>query len=74
MLSIHSQKGLTCRTCQTSRTCQNEEMKSEPPPPCPFEPLHPSELHRDEAYYMSYAYNESLKAWRANEIPIGAVV
>jgi tRNA(adenine34) deaminase len=23
---------------------------------------------------MSYAFNESLKAWRANEVPIGAVI
>lgn len=49
-------------------------MKSEPPPPCPFEPLHPSELKRDASYYMSHAFNESLKAWKANEVPIGAVI
>jgi tRNA(adenine34) deaminase len=49
-------------------------MKSTSPPPCPFEPLRPSELCRDAAYYMSHAFNESLKAWRANEVPIGAVI
>ena len=49
-------------------------MKTDPPPPCPFEPLHPSELHRDKVYYMSHAYNEALKSWRANEVPIGAVI
>jgi len=49
-------------------------MKSSTPPDCPFERLHPSELHRDGAYYMSHAYNESLKAWKANEVPIGAVI
>ena len=49
-------------------------MKQTEPPPCPFGPLHPSELNRDAAYYMSYAYNESLKAWRANEVPVGAVI
>lgn len=49
-------------------------MKTTPPPPCPFERLHPSELNRDAAYYMSHAYNESLKAWAANEVPIGAVI
>lgn len=49
-------------------------MKSKPPPPCPFERLHPSELIRNAVYYMSYAYNESLKAWNANEVPIGAVI
>lgn len=45
-----------------------------PPPPCPFERLHPSELNRDSVYYMSLAYNESLRAWHANEVPIGAVI
>ena len=49
-------------------------MKQEAPPPCPFGPLHPSELVRDAAYYMSHAYNEALKAWRSNEVPIGAVI
>jgi tRNA(adenine34) deaminase len=49
-------------------------MKTDPPPPCPFEALHPSELNRDAAYYMSHAYNEALKAWRSNEVPIGAVI
>lgn len=49
-------------------------MKSEPPPPCPFEPLRPSELLRDDAYFLAQAYNESLKAWHANEVPIGAVI
>jgi tRNA(adenine34) deaminase len=29
---------------------------------------------RDDSYYMALAYNESLKAWRENEVPIGAVV
>ena len=49
-------------------------MKSTPPPACPFERLHPSELNRNANYYMSHAYNESLKAWKANEVPIGAVI
>jgi tRNA(adenine34) deaminase len=49
-------------------------MKSTPAPPCPFEKLHPSELRRDAEYYMSHAYNESLKAWQANEVPVGAVI
>jgi tRNA(adenine34) deaminase len=50
------------------------KMKESTPPPCPFERLHPSELNRDAGYYMSHAYNESLKAWKANEVPIGAVI
>jgi tRNA(adenine34) deaminase len=49
-------------------------MKTSAPPPCPFEPIRPSELNRDAAYYMAHAYNEALKAWRANEVPIGAVI
>lgn len=49
-------------------------MKSGEPPPCPFEPIRPSELRRDAEYYMSYAYNEALKAWACNEVPIGAII
>lgn len=49
-------------------------MKTTEPPPCPFDPLRPSELCRDGAYYLSHAFNESLKAWRANEVPVGAVI
>lgn len=49
-------------------------MKTGEPPPCPFEPIRPSELNRDERYYMSHAFNESLKAWKANEVPVGAVI
>jgi tRNA(adenine34) deaminase len=50
------------------------KMKSTPPPPCPFEKLRPSELVRDAAYFMAQAYNEALRAWEANEVPIGAVI
>lgn len=49
-------------------------MKTTAPPPCPFDPLRPSELNRDAAYYMSHAFNESLRAWRQNEVPVGAVI
>jgi tRNA(adenine34) deaminase len=49
-------------------------MKSTEPPPCPFDPIRPSELNRDAAYYMSFAFNESLRAWKENEVPIGAVI
>lgn len=41
---------------------------------CPFPRLHPSELIRDDAYYMALAYNEALKAWEEDEVPIGAVM
>lgn len=39
-----------------------------------FEKKLPSALKRDDAYYMSLAYNEALKAWEAEEVPIGAVI
>ena len=41
---------------------------------CPFEKLHPSEMKRDAEYFMSHAYNESIEAWKKDEVPIGAVV
>lgn len=41
----------------------------EPPPP-----LRPSELVRDDLYYMKLAYNQALAAWREDEVPIGAVI
>lgn len=49
-------------------------MKNSPPPECPFFPRFPSELNRDAVYFMSHAYNEAIKAWTANEVPIGAVI
>lgn len=49
-------------------------MKSNNPPPCPFDKRFPSELVRDDAYFMTHAYNESLNAWNANEVPVGAVI
>lgn len=42
--------------------------------PCPFEKLHPSGLVRDDAYFMSFAYNRAIDAWRMDEVPIGAVI
>lgn len=44
------------------------------PVDCRFEKLYPSELNRDAAYYMSHAYNESIEAWKKDEVPIGAVI
>jgi tRNA(adenine34) deaminase len=43
-------------------------------PPCPFEPLYPSYLNRDDEFFMKLAYNQALKAWNAGEVPIGAVI
>ncbi len=41
---------------------------------CPFPPIFPSELNRDDDYFMSLAYNEALKAWAEDEVPIGAII
>jgi tRNA(adenine34) deaminase len=42
--------------------------------PCPFEKLFPSQLGRDDVFFMSLAYNQAVDAWRQDEVPIGAVV
>jgi tRNA(adenine34) deaminase len=42
--------------------------------PCPFEKLHPSQLTRDDEFFMKLAYNQAIEAWRADETPIGAVI
>ncbi|MGH7995881.1 MAG: nucleoside deaminase [Opitutaceae bacterium] len=43
-------------------------------PPCPFEKRFPSQLSRDDRFYMSLAYNQAIEAWEADEVPIGAVI
>src|SRR5258708_34461514 len=42
--------------------------------PCPFEKVHPSQLQRDDDFYMWLAYNQAIDAWRQDEGPIGAVI
>jgi len=49
-------------------------MKNSEAPPCPFEKRFPSELVRDDTYFLQHAYNEALKGWAENEVPIGAVI
>ena len=44
------------------------------PPPSPFEKRFPSQLVRDDAFFMSLAYNQAIEAWREDEVPIGAVI
>lgn len=41
---------------------------------CPFEKQFPSELVRDDVYFMKLAYNEAIEAWKDDEVPIGAVI
>ena len=43
-------------------------------PECPFAPLAPSYLNRDDEFFMKLAYNQALKAWKSGEIPVGAVI
>jgi tRNA(adenine34) deaminase len=43
-------------------------------PPCPFEKIFPSQLVRDDEFYMRLAYNQAIDAWRQDEVPIGAVI
>lgn len=42
--------------------------------PCPFEKRFPSQLARDDTFFMSLAYNQAIDAWRKDEVPIGAVI
>ncbi|PWU04669.1 MAG: tRNA-specific adenosine deaminase [Verrucomicrobia bacterium] len=41
---------------------------------CPFQKIYPSELHKDDTYFMKMAYNEAIEAWKSDEVPIGAVI
>ena len=43
-------------------------------PECPFQKRYPSQLVRDDEFYMTLAYNEAIEAWKADEVPIGAIV
>ncbi len=49
-------------------------MASPTPPNCPFEKRFPSQLARDDVFFMSLAYNQAIDAWRADEVPIGAII
>lgn len=43
-------------------------------PECPFPKKFPSQLIRDDEFFMSLAYNEAIDAWRLDEVPIGCVI
>jgi tRNA(adenine34) deaminase len=49
-------------------------MADHPPASCPFEKRFPSQLERDDVFFMSLAYNQAIDAWRKDEVPIGAVI
>lgn len=42
--------------------------------PCPCEKIFPSQLRRDDEFFMSLAYNQAIDAWKQDEVPIGAVI
>ena len=42
--------------------------------PCPFEKLHPSQLLRDDEFFMKLAFNQAIDAWNSDEVPVGAVI
>ena len=50
------------------------ESPSVTPSACPFEKRFPSQLVRDDSFYMSLAYNQAIDAWRKDEVPIGCVI
>lgn len=41
---------------------------------CPFDKVFPSQLVRNDEFYMWQAYNQAIDAWREDEVPIGAVI
>lgn len=43
-------------------------------PDCPFVKKFPSSLTRDDEFYLWHAYNLAIDAWRAGEVPVGAVI
>ena len=50
------------------------EIQSKTPISCPFEKVFPSQLNRDDKFYMRLAYNAAIDAYKQNEVPIGAVI
>ena len=42
--------------------------------PCPFPKEFPSQLMKDSNFFMQHAYNQSINAWNADEVPVGAVM
>jgi tRNA(adenine34) deaminase len=41
---------------------------------CPFAKRYPSQLVRDDLFYMSLAYNQAIDGWRRAEVPVGCVI
>lgn len=51
-----------------------EPTSSPTPPDCPYDKRFPSQLVRDDTFFMSLAYNQAIDAWRQDEVPIGCVI
>lgn len=49
-------------------------MSEQAPIECPFPKLYPSQLSKDDTFFMKLAYNRAVDAYRLDEVPIGAVV
>lgn len=41
---------------------------------CPFPRLFPSQLEKNDIFFMQMAYNQAIEAWENDEVPIGAVI
>ena len=54
-------------------TFENKIMKKENFD-CPFQKKFPSELVKDETYFMTLAYNLAVEAYCGDEVPVGAVI
>ena len=39
-----------------------------------FQKIYPSQLLRDDSFYMKLAYNQAIDAWNHDEVPVGAVI
>ncbi|MDA9764734.1 tRNA adenosine(34) deaminase TadA [Opitutales bacterium] len=50
------------------------KIKQESLIPCPFEKVYPSQLNRDDTFFMRLAYNAAIDAYKQNEVPVGAVI
>ncbi|MBL4576206.1 MAG: nucleoside deaminase [Opitutaceae bacterium] len=41
---------------------------------CPFQKKFPSQLNRDDFFFITLAYNQAIEAWKLDEVPVGAVI
>ena len=48
--------------------------QSNSPPDCPFDKIYPSQLEKDNLFYMKLAYNQAIEAWDRGEVPVGAII